>query len=164
MGRVDREWRVGPLNRWSVRNALPEGRPRLRCVAVRAALSRFQIVIALLVAMLTCGSGLSGIVHALNEVASHVCTCASGGDHASCPVCNPVLREHRASSVPALKRAPCGAQGVAVASAGDAGTLPAAPVEMASPFVWLAAPSFQRLILQDVILESTTPPPRIART
>jgi hypothetical protein len=131
---------------------------------MRAALSRFQIVIAILVAMLGGGSGLSGIVHALDEAASHVCTCANGGDHASCPVCNPVLREHRASSVPALEKVPCGPRGIAIASAGEASTLPPAPVGITSPFVWLAAPSPQRLIIQEVILESATPPPRIART
>src|ERR1700733_14152833 len=95
------------------RKALPEARPHLSCAvvrAMRAALSRLQIVVAILVAMLGCGNGLSGIVHALNDAASHVCTCANGGDHASCPVCNPVLREHRASSVPALEGAPGGAR------------------------------------------------------
>jgi hypothetical protein len=132
---------------------------------MRAIFSRFQIVIAVLVAMLGAGSGLPGIAHALSNTATHVCTCATGGQHASCPVCNPRLAEHRTSRAPAVEGVPCGDRQVAAAiGSSDVSTLPAPLVGVASPVLWIGAPVARRFIVSEATLEPAIPPPRTART
>jgi hypothetical protein len=119
-----------------------------------------NVVVAALVAVLALGAGLGGFVHAWGGSAAHVCTCASGGTHATCPVCNPRLHEGLRSSVPAFDGAPCGDPKSALDVALQSGVLPAP---------WLALPpalelSTATLALDSVVeapfLEPAIPPPR----
>src|SRR5580704_10164856 len=91
---------------------------------MRQVATRLHIVLAILVAMLAAGRGLTGLALALHGPAAHVCSCASGGDHAACPVCNPLLAEHRQSSRPAAQGVPCGDPRLAVGAPGEVTTLP----------------------------------------
>jgi hypothetical protein len=125
---------------------------------------RLHIVLAILVAMLAAGRGLPGLVSTLQGPATHVCTCASGGDHQSCPVCNPPLTEHRRSSAPAAQPLPCGDSRVAVGATGDVSTLPAPLLGVRAAAAWVRAPRAQRLAIEQVIPDPTTPPPRAATT
>jgi hypothetical protein len=135
--------------------------------AMRALVSHLQIVAAVLVAMLAMGRGLPGIVSAVVDSPSHVCTCASGGDHASCPVCNRSLLEQpaSASSHVEAKGVPCGrAHGVGAMADGEVVILPAAAA-VVRPLLASgeAIPSRYVSILQ-LSLEPATPPPRVAST
>lgn len=130
---------------------------------MRALASRLSIVVAILVAMLAVGNSLPGIAHAFGEAAAHVCTCASGGDHASCPVCNPKLTEPRRSEHPTAEGVPCGSRRFATAGASEVTTLPSPLVGATARVVRLAAPRAQSLVLEQAILEPKTPPPRSAR-
>ena len=130
---------------------------------MRAVVSRLQFLVAVLVTMLAAGNSLPGIAHALGEAAAHVCTCANGGDHASCPVCNPKLTEPSRSEIPTIQGVPCGSGRFATAAASEWTTLPVPLVAVAARVVRLGAPRAQRLVLQQAILEPTTPPPRTAR-
>jgi hypothetical protein len=131
---------------------------------VRALVLRLQIVIALLVAMLAAGRGLPGLVQAARGAETHVCTCAAGGDHASCPVCNHALLEQRRSTAPAAQGVPCGPRGVMADAEGDIGTLPPVVASLAPPFARLAAPLAILPAEREVPLEPATPPPRRAAT
>jgi hypothetical protein len=131
---------------------------------MRALVSHLQIVAAILIAMLAMGRGLPGIVSALRDAPSHVCTCASGGDHASCPVCNKTLEEHRASPCPEAKRVPCGNGHVADAASGEVVTLPAPVALVARSLEKLDAPSARYVVIRQFLLEPATPPPRSAST
>jgi hypothetical protein len=130
---------------------------------VRALVLRLQIVIAVLVATLAAGRGLPGLLQAAQGADTHVCTCAAGGDHASCPICNRTLTEHR-PSVPNAHGVPCGTRGVMADAEGDLGTLPPPTLALATPIVRLAAPLALASAERDVPLEPATPPPRRAAT
>jgi hypothetical protein len=84
-----------------------------------------HILVAALVAVLGAGAGLGGFVRAMTGTSEHVCTCATGGTHATCPVCNPQLHDERRSTVPAFDGVPCGDRLGAVQAAVDPGVLPA---------------------------------------
>ncbi len=118
-----------------------------------------RLVVAAVLVSLGCGVGLPGIVSALTTADSHVCTCASGGSHAACPVCNPGAHAHASRHV-ALDGMPCGEKRVAV---GD-GCAPAvgvsAPVVMSCPFVRLRAELGVTPAPGDAPAERATPPPR----
>jgi hypothetical protein len=130
---------------------------------MRALVSRVQFVVAILVAMLAAGNSLPGIAHALGDAAAHVCTCASGGDHAACPVCNPKLTEPRRAEHPTVDGVPCGSRRFATAGASEVTTLPSPLVAAAARVVRLDAPRAQRLVPEQALLEPMTPPPRDAR-
>jgi hypothetical protein len=132
---------------------------------MRALALRLNLVVVLLVAMLAAGRGLQGLVHVLRGAETHVCTCATGGDHASCPVCNRALREEPRSTMPAAQGVPCGRDIGMVAVAGaEASTLPAPVAALARPFVRSPAPGLESAAERDVVLEPATPPPRRAAT
>jgi hypothetical protein len=132
---------------------------------MRALALRLNLVVVLLVAMLAAGRGLPGLVQAVRGADTHACTCATGGDHASCPVCNPTLREHARSKVPAAQGVPCGADlGMVAIAGGEASTLPAPVAILARPFVRSPAPRLESPAERDVVLEPATPPPRRAAT
>jgi hypothetical protein len=131
---------------------------------MRSALSRFHLVVAILVAMLAAGSGLPGLVRVLSNADAHVCTCASGGAHASCPVCNPSLGEHTRSRGPAVDGVPCGEGRVGVAAPSQPATLPAPLLGTSSPGTLVPAPRAEWIALEEGISEPATPPPRIAST
>jgi hypothetical protein len=130
---------------------------------MRALVSHLQVVVAILVAMLALGKGLPGIVSTVHDAHSHVCTCASGGDHASCPVCNRTLVEHR-SSRPAAQGTPCGKGHVGDAASGEVVILPAPAAPVARPLERLEAPAARTVAIRQVSLEPSTPPPRSAST
>jgi hypothetical protein len=125
---------------------------------------RLRIVLAILIAMVAAGKGLPGIVEALHGASAHVCTCASGGDHATCPVCNPPLAEHSRSFAPAARGVPCGDPRVAVGAPGEASPLPAPLLGLAPGAVWIRAPRPERIVIEPVISEPATPPPRTSTT
>jgi hypothetical protein len=129
---------------------------------MRQVAMRFQLVVAMVVAMPAAGRGLPGLVEAIRGPATHVCTCASGGDHASCPVCNGALTERRPSPHAVAEGVPCGDSRTALSAPGDVGTLPAVPGDVAPASVWGRASSPQGITVDDVIPEPTTPPPRHA--
>src|ERR1700722_2978998 len=131
---------------------------------MRQVVLRLQLVVAILVAMLAAGRGFPALVGALRGPTSHVCACASGGDHQSCPVCNPSLTEHRPSRTPAADRTPCGDPRVAVGAPGEVSTLPAPVVGIAPDVAWVRAPRPQSSEIDQVFAEPTTPPPRRSRT
>jgi hypothetical protein len=134
---------------------------------MRAVVSHLKLVVVILVAMLGMGRGLPGIVSALRVAPSHVCTCSTGGDHASCPICNPTFEEHRrssASSAPTATGLPCGNGRLAIVSSGEVGTLPTPVAWAAPPLERLAAPRARPSLIRDVLLEPATPPPRFAAT
>ena len=120
-------------------------------------------LVAVLAVMLAGGVGLPGLVLALAPASGHVCTCTSGGTHASCPVCNPTLRETRRSTRPVADGAPCGDRRLGDLGPGEPSTLPAPFVALAAPLHRPPAPSPQALSPDDVHLEPLTPPPRSPR-
>ncbi len=123
---------------------------------------RLRLLVAVLALVLGAGSGLPGIVRALVGAGEHVCTCAAGGDHASCPVCNPGLLEHHRSRAPACERLPCGSGAFAAFAGGEVSILPPAasiPARILERTPLSRAVSRARL---DVPLEPATPPPRAA--
>lgn len=137
---------------------------------MRALALRLQLVVAILVAMLAAGSGLPGLVQAFSGAREHVCTCASGGDHTSCPVCNPQLAEAKpetkaGATAMAARGAPCGDPRLAVAPGGEVSTLPAALALPSLPFAMrLDVPGAQSPAVPERALEPATPPPRRAAT
>ena len=131
---------------------------------MRALVSHLQLVIAILVVMLAAGRGLPGIVSALHAEPSHVCTCASGGDHASCPVCNKTLDEKRPSTHVEARGVPCGNGRVLAIADGEVVTLPAPVAIVARRLERLPAPSARPVSIPQVVREPATPPPRSAAT
>jgi hypothetical protein len=127
---------------------------------MRQVAMRLHIVLAVVALTLAAGGGLPGLVLALAGPSTHVCTCASGGNHATCPVCNPSLGEHRGSSAPAAQGVPCGDPRVAIGAAGEPSTLPSLLLGVAPAGAWVRAPRPQRTDVDQVIAEPATPPPR----
>jgi hypothetical protein len=118
-------------------------------------------VVAILVTVIGCGPGLLGIVHALATV-DHVCTCAGGGSHASCPVCNPTLnREHR-SHVRVFDGAPCGEGRLAVDVATDPALIPDARLASAASVSGIENFPQASGAPPEAFVEPCTPPPRFA--
>ncbi|HXX69363.1 MAG TPA: hypothetical protein VEK07_19415 [Polyangiaceae bacterium] len=120
-------------------------------------------IVAVLVMLLGAGNGLSGLVRAFAP-REHVCTCASGGSHASCPVCNPSLGRKTSSRLSTVDGVPCGEPRGAVQVAGDPALAARPPLVAPCPFAPAFAQSAFCRDLDDVPLEPTTPPPRIACT
>lgn len=126
---------------------------------VRTALIR--LIVVALIAMLGAGNGLSGWVRAI-ATSEHVCTCASGGDHASCPICNPALGRRAHSGALAVDGVPCGQRHGSIQVAGEP-LLVSPPALLAPcPFERACAPGIAPDRPSDVAPEPTTPPPRIA--
>jgi hypothetical protein len=124
---------------------------RLHALAVAA-----SVVVAL---MLAGGNGLPGLVRVLSQSNAHVCTCSTGGSHASCPVCNHALRTSR-SPIPAFSGVPCGDRQIAAGAVGD----PALP---GLSFALLVGPAPALTVPAEVPaspphrdVEPATPPPR----
>jgi hypothetical protein len=128
--------------------------PRLHALAVAA-----SVVIAL---MMGGGNGLPGLVWALSASDAHVCTCASGGSHASCPVCSHALQAPSHSRAPSVDGMPCGDRRLAAGPMGELATLPPSLVDLvpvvdrvpALPATGVDPPLCHR--------EPATPPPRTA--
>jgi hypothetical protein len=127
---------------------------RLRVLAVLA-----SVIVGLLLAG---GNGLPGLVQALASTEAHVCTCSTGGSHASCPVCSHALGASSRSDRPSFDGVPCGDRRVAAGALGD----PALP---AASFVVLPAGELTRLAHAGGTrspsprhVEPATPPPRDA--
>jgi hypothetical protein len=135
---------------------------------MRQVAKRHRIAVAIALAMvasvLALGRGLPGITLALRGPATHVCTCASGGDHATCPICNAPLTEHRRALRPAAHGVPCGDPRVAIGTPGEVSTLPSPLLALAPPDRWLERARPQSSDAKQVILEPSTPPPRRAGT
>jgi hypothetical protein len=131
----------------------------MRQVAVR-----LRIVLAILIATVGAGRGLPGIVEALLGPPAHVCTCVAGGEHATCPVCNPAIAERHQSRAPVARGLPCGDTRVAVGAPGEASTLPAPLLGLVRAVTRTAAPRAERNLLEQVIPEPATPPPRLVVT
>jgi|SRR5580698_8096985 hypothetical protein len=133
---------------------------------MRTLLSRLHAVAAaawLVVAlMLAGGNGLPGLVWALSGADTHVCTCASGGSHASCPVCSHALRAPSHSRAPSVDGLPCGDRRVASAVSGELATLPPSFVDLVPVLQGVAAIRVDRAEPPDHPLEPATPPPRSA--
>ncbi len=135
----------------------------MRQVAKRFRLA-LAIALAAAAAVLAAGRGLPGLTLALQGSAAHVCTCASGGDHATCPVCNGSLTERNRSREPAAHPVPCGDPRVAIGSAADVSTLTSPVAALARPDAWVGVPRRERSDVKQVIAEPSTPPPRAAAT
>jgi hypothetical protein len=125
------------------------------------AVSLVAVIVAALVVMLGCGSGLPGIVRTLAGVgADHVCTCVSGGSHASCPVCNPALRHEGRSRAPALEGVPCGEGRLAMEAAVDPAVIPESRVVKPASPTGVDGPHALSVAPDDAFIEPWTPPPR----
>jgi hypothetical protein len=138
---------------------------------MRPFVAHLRVVVAILVAMLAMGKGLPGIVASVIDAPSHVCTCAAGGDHASCPVCNRALGDLRdgsggVSRGPSkhveAKGTPCGKGQVVDLAGGELVMLPAALAVAVRPLARVAAPRARPASIRRIALEPATPPPRFA--
>jgi hypothetical protein len=119
-----------------------------------------QLVVATLVAVLAAGSGVAGLVSALSGPPAHVCTCASGGSHARCPVCNPSLGHRARCALPLVDGAPCGERSF-TPGAGFEPMLAAAPrAAIVPPSVRVAPQPASPRPYDDVESRPATPPPR----
>ena len=125
--------------------------------------SCLQVLTAALVIALGSGLGLPGLVRAFAPAESHVCTCASGGTHSACPVCNPSSHERRAPRS-AIEGLPCGERTSALAVVVEPAITPVAIPAADVPFECARA---RRDVLprpHTVFLERATPPPRCPST
>jgi hypothetical protein len=127
---------------------------------MRQVAARLRIVLAILVATLATGRGMPGLVQALIGPPAHVCSCAAGGDHAACPVCNPHLQEEQRSPVPAVQGLPCGDPRVAIGAPGEASTLTVPLLAFVPAGAWTPAPRPEPILVEQMIPEPATPPPR----
>jgi hypothetical protein len=135
-------------------HSLPSRLPRLHAIAVAA-----SVVVAL---MLGGGSGLPGVVWALSGAGAHVCTCSSGGSHASCPVCSHALQAPSHSHAPSVDGMPCGDRRLAAGPMGEPAMLPPSLVELV-PVVDRVAPVPATGVDPPFCpREPATPPPRTA--
>jgi hypothetical protein len=129
---------------------------------MRALSAHSQLLITALILMLAAGNGLSGIVRVLAATDGHVCTCASGGSHASCPVCSHALGTPSRSRLPIVDGRPCGDRHPGTMAACAPVTLPAPSITMAPRIARLNMPAIEQVDGPDRSLEPATPPPRIA--
>ncbi len=120
-----------------------------------------RIVLAALIVSLGGGAGLPGIVRALTPAHAHVCTCASGGTHASCPVCNHSVHDAR-SRVVEVNGVPCGDGPTAIAGAHDCAFVVAQWDRLPIGFVRACATRDVAVAPHTPSPEPPTPPPRIA--
>ncbi|HLK37048.1 MAG TPA: hypothetical protein VKU41_09890 [Polyangiaceae bacterium] len=134
----------------------------------RATSPLLRLIVACLAVALAAGSGLPGLVRALSGISSHVCTCAMGGSHASCPVCSRALSNGRAISEdpvggePQADGVPCGDKRVAVGVAVEPGVLPAGLVGIVPAGEVLPVPRAECPSPPAPFIEPATPPPRTA--
>jgi hypothetical protein len=121
-----------------------------------------RLVLAALITAMGSGVGLPGWVAALAR-ADHVCTCASGGGHSSCPVCNPAFGALRARSRHTeVRRTPCGEDDrVAFGGAGEFGVLPGPSGTLVARFERVGAGRNGVAWPEMAWVEPPTPPPRI---
>jgi hypothetical protein len=112
--------------------------------------------------MMGAGNGLPGLVQALSGTDGHVCTCASGGSHASCPVCNHATGASTGSRLASAQGVPCGDHRVVAAASCDPGTLPAPFVALAQVVRRVDTPLADEARAPERHVEPATPPPRIA--
>ncbi len=119
-----------------------------------------SLLVAVLAVMLGCGNGLPGIVRTVIGT-EHVCTCASGGSHASCPVCNPSLREGRPPA-PALEGVPCGDGRLATVVAADPAVIPVPCAVVAASVSGIEVPQPVAGAPPEQFVQPSTPPPRFA--
>lgn len=127
---------------------------------MRQALAPLRLVVAMLIVMLAAGRGLPVLAQMLSGSSSHVCTCASGGSHSACPVCNPSLIEPRQARAPVVHSAPCGEHRSGIEGAGQPSTLPPALVSVGPAVARLPAFRAGAGVVQDAVFEPATPPPR----
>jgi len=128
------------------------------------AISLVSVIIAVLAMMLGCGNGLPGIVRTLaaGVGADHVCTCASGGSHTSCPVCNPTPRHEGRSGTPVLEGVPCGEGRLAMGAVTDPAVIPDSRIVKPAS-LWGVESLPQVSVVPGVeFVEPWTPPPRSA--
>jgi hypothetical protein len=124
--------------------------------------SWLRIVLAVLVLSLGGGSGTPGLVRALAAADSHVCTCASGGSHAACPVCNPMTFEKAHSRHSSVNGTPCGETRTSLWGASEPGVVPAASRIVEAPSVRLRSVRALAPRPDTVVLRPATPPPRFS--
>jgi hypothetical protein len=119
-----------------------------------------QLVVAALVAVLAAGSGVAGLVSALSGPPAHVCTCASGGSHARCPVCNPSLGRHQRCAMPLVDGAPCGERSFSVGAGFEPMLAAAACAAIVPPSMRVATRPASPRSYRDVENRPAIPPPR----
>lgn len=124
------------------------------------AVTAVSLLVAVLAVMLSCGNGLPGIVRTVMGT-EHVCTCARGGSHASCPVCNPSLHEGR-SRTPALEGVPCGDGRLATAVGADPAVIPVPCAVVAASVSGIEVPQPVAGAPPKEFVQPSTPPPRFA--
>ena len=138
--------------------------PPGRSMETRQSALWLRIVLVALIAALGSGVGLPGLVTALTQEDNHVCTCASGGGHSSCPVCNPPLGgSHGRSRHVEVRGTPCGEKRVAFGGASEPGVLPAACGALVFRFDCAGRMRDGVSRLRTQWVEPPTPPPRIRR-
>ena len=120
-----------------------------------------RIVLGALVLTIGFGVGLPGIARALAQTRNHVCTCASGGAHASCPVCNHSLASRR-SGVIEVNGVPCGDRPLGIGDARDLAVVRQPCELLVARFVRASARRDGLISLDWVSAEPPTPPPRFA--
>lgn len=120
-----------------------------------------RVVLAALIIAMGCGAGLPGIARALAAARAHVCTCASGGTHASCPVCNRSLGSGR-SRVTEVDGVPCGERPSAIDRACDLAVVREPGDLLVTRFVRLGARRDVLASPHTALSEPPTPPPRSA--
>jgi hypothetical protein len=133
---------------------------------MRTLLVTVRLAAAVVALMLAAGPGLSGLVRTVSGANEHVCTCASGGSHASCPVCSHSLRTRSQShsKEPVADGTPCGDPRIGVVAGREPGAPPPSFALVAPRVTRLAAPRFEQDDLDERFLEPATPPPRFAST
>lgn len=146
-----------PLPREMTRPTISPGRP----VRPQTPAAWLRIVLVALIVALGSGTGLPGIVRALTPAHGHVCTCAAGGAHTSCPVCNHSVRDKR-SRVVEVNGVPCGDGSIAIAGVYDCAVVVAPWDCPPIRFVRACATRDGAVAPHSPSPEPPTPPPRIA--
>ncbi len=121
-----------------------------------------RVVLAALVLALGSGVGLPGIVRAMAPAQQHVCTCANGGNHDSCPVCNGT--ENVRSRHARVSGVPCGERLITFGGAAEPAVVQAPGCVFAAPFERVDSAHDIMRAPDTVFAKPTTPPPRLAST